>query len=53
LASIKHPNVIKYKEAFFDQGSDSLCIVMELCSDGDVFQKITQSKKNKTYIKER
>ena len=27
LASIKHPNVISYKEAFFDEPSSSLCIV--------------------------
>jgi len=37
LASVKHPNVIQYKEAFIDEKSKSLCIVMELADDGDVF----------------
>ena len=53
LASVRHPNVIQYKEAFIDEKSKSLCIVMELADDGDVFQKIVQHKKDKTYIKER
>lgn len=53
LASIKHPNVIQYKEAFLDENSKSLCIVMELADNGDVFQKIVNHKKQKTYIKER
>lgn len=29
LASIKHSNIIAYKEAFFDEHSNSLCIIME------------------------
>lgn len=45
LASVKHPNVIQYKEAFLDEQSQSLCIVMELCDGGDVFQKICNHKK--------
>ena len=53
LASIRHPNVIQYKEAFIDDKAKSLCIVMELANDGDVFQKICHHKKIKTYIKER
>ena len=28
LSCINHPNVIQYKEAFFDTSSESLCIVM-------------------------
>lgn len=53
LASIRHPNVIQYKEAFVDDKSKMLCIVMELADNGDVFQKICNHKKIKTYIKER
>lgn len=30
LASIAHPNMIAYKDAFFDESSHSLCIIMEL-----------------------
>ncbi len=40
LASINHPNIIAYKEAFFDDISSSLCIVMELASGGDLLNKI-------------
>ena len=35
LASIKHQNVIVYKEAFFDEEEGTLCIVMELADSGD------------------
>lgn len=37
LASINHPNVIAYKEAFFDDKSGSLCIVMEFADGGDLY----------------
>lgn len=40
LASIDHPNVIGFKEAFIDEPSSSLCLVMEYADNGDVFQKI-------------
>jgi len=40
LASINHNNVIAYKEAFIDEASSSLCLVMEYADNGDVFQKI-------------
>ena len=40
LASIDHPNVIGYKDAFIDEPSSSLCLVMEYADNGDVFQKI-------------
>ncbi len=53
LASIKHPNVIQYKEAFVDSSSKCLCIIMEYAEDGDVFQKILRHQKERTYIKER
>ena len=34
LASINHPNVIGYKEAFWDEQGSSLNIVMEYADDG-------------------
>jgi NIMA (never in mitosis gene a)-related kinase len=40
LASIDHPNVIGFKEAFIDEPSSSLCLVMEYADNGDIFQKI-------------
>ena len=52
-ASIRHPNVICYKEAFWERNSSSLCIIMELSNDGDLFQKICAHKKKGTYIDEK
>ena len=37
LASIEHPNVIGFKEAFIDEASSSLCLVMEYADNGDLF----------------
>lgn len=37
LASIKHHNICSYKEAFIDEASSSLCIVMEYSDNGDLF----------------
>lgn len=37
LASIDEPNVISYKEAFVDEGSGTLCLVMEFADNGDLY----------------
>jgi NIMA (never in mitosis gene a)-related kinase len=37
LASIRHPNVISYKESFIDAASSSLCIIMEFADGGDLY----------------
>jgi len=37
LASIKNQFVVPYKEAFVDEASESLCIVMEYADNGDLF----------------
>jgi NIMA (never in mitosis gene a)-related kinase len=52
LASIEHPNVISYKESFFDDSSLSLCIIMELCDGGDVLKKIEYCKLSGNPMKE-
>jgi NIMA (never in mitosis gene a)-related kinase len=52
LASIKHPNVVAYKEAFIEEAEQSLCIVMEYADDGDVYQKIVQLQKSKAHFEE-
>lgn len=41
LASVCHKNVIGYKEAFFDEFTNELCIIMELANGGDLDSKIT------------
>jgi len=40
LASMKNNFVVSYKEAFIDEPSQSLCIIMEFADNGDLFQKI-------------
>lgn len=52
LASIQHPNVAGYKEAFFEQATGTLCIVMEFCNGGDLQSKINTAKKTSQPIKE-
>jgi NIMA (never in mitosis gene a)-related kinase len=52
LASINHPNVICYKEAFYDSSSSSICTVMEYADDGDLEIKINQKIKSKTHFNE-
>ena len=42
LASIKNPFVCSYKEAFIDNTTDSLCIVMEYVDEGDLHNKIVK-----------
>lgn len=50
LASIQHPNVIGYKDAFFENLTGSLCIVMEMANNGDLLQMIENyKKKNKKF----
>ena len=53
LASIRNPNVICYKEAFWETKSNSLCIIMEYANDGDLYQKITYHKKKGIYVDEK
>lgn len=44
LASISHPCIIGYKDAFLDDDK-YLCIVMDFANDGDLYIKITKFKK--------
>lgn len=52
LASITHPNIIEYKEAFFDEDSKTLNLVMEYADDGDMEMRIKKHIKNKTLFNE-
>lgn len=47
LASVKHPHIIAYKEAFLDKKEQSLCIVMEYAGGGDLQDKIKKCKQKK------
>jgi len=42
LASINDPSIVAYKEAFFEDHSSSLCLVMEYADDGDLYQRIVK-----------
>jgi len=52
LASVNHPNVAGYKEAFFEQATGTLCIVMEYADGGDLQSKINTLKKTNSFMKE-
>ena len=51
LASIKHPHIVAYKDAFVDQDK-YLCIVMEYADGGDLYQKIVKYQKKRKQFKE-
>ena len=53
LASVHHQNVISYKEAFWDDNTSSLNIVMEYADDGDSYTKIKKMKEEKIFFEEK
>ena len=52
LASLDHKNIIGYKEAFFDDKSKTLNIVMEYADGGDLSTKIKEYRKKNIYFEE-
>lgn len=52
LASVQHPNIISYKEAFLSENPSALCIIMEYADGGDLYQKIVEQKKKKKLFTE-
>ena len=52
LASLNHPNIIGYKEAFYDEPSKSLNIIMEYADDGDIAHKIKDNIKRRVRFDE-
>jgi NIMA (never in mitosis gene a)-related kinase len=52
LASIEHPNIVQYKEAFVDEQVNQLCIIMDYNDDGDLYQRIVEQQKRSQLIKE-
>ncbi|CAD8075186.1 unnamed protein product [Paramecium sonneborni] len=53
LASIQDQNIIGYKEAFFDEQSNCLCVIMEYASGGDIAKLIQNSIRKHTLIEEK
>ena len=37
LASIRDESIVGYKEAFFEDATSCLCLVMEYMDDGDLY----------------
>lgn len=57
LASVKHPNVVSYKDSFYDSSSSSLwyyspSLIMELADSGDLYERILDYQKRGRYMSE-
>lgn len=52
LASISNKNIIEYKDAFYDNDNNALCLVMEYAEYGDLEKKILLRAKNKSFFTE-
>lgn len=52
LASLNDEFIIGYKEAFFEDESMTLCLVMEFAAGGDLYEKLTNHIKNQTFFPE-
>lgn len=53
LASINSQYIVKYKEAFYDESSSCLYIVMEYAACGDMSHRITALKKARKNMEEK
>jgi NIMA (never in mitosis gene a)-related kinase len=52
LASLNHPNIIKYRDAFYTEDTETLNIVMDFATKGDLNRLIETHKREKTNIPE-
>ena len=52
LLCFRHPSIIGYKEAFFEDQTNSLCMVMEFADKGDILGKIQEHQNRGTYFRE-
>ena len=52
LSSLNHPNIIKFKEAFYDKSSKSINLVLEFPDNGNLSNKINFALKNKMHMEE-
>lgn len=53
LASIQHPNIISYKEAFIEEQTSNLWVIMEFADAGDAFQLMSRLKdEGRTFTEE-
>ncbi len=52
LASLDHPNIIKFVSGMFDSNEDDLYLFMEYASEGDLSMLIENAKERKKRISE-
>ncbi|KAL4494624.1 hypothetical protein ABPG72_004526 [Tetrahymena utriculariae] len=52
IASIRHPNIVNFKQCFIDSHLNCLCIIMEYVDNGDLLSHINKHIKNGTYFQE-
>ena len=52
LASVKHPNIIAYRNSFIDTKSKDLCIIMDYAGGGDLTSLIKECQQKKVRLPE-
>lgn len=52
LASVRHENIVAYKEAFWDASARCLCIIQECADAGDLLDLIKKCKKKRVHLRE-
>ena len=52
LASVKHPNIVGYRESFIDVTTEDLCVVMNYAGGGDFSVKIKECRDKKIRLPE-
>ena len=44
MQRLAHPNIVAFKDSFFANGKDNLCIVMTYCDGGDLAARLAAAK---------
>jgi len=44
MQRLQHPNIVAYRDSFFANGRDNLCIVMTYCDGGDLAGRVASGK---------
>ena len=52
LSTLKHPNIIEFRKAFFDKPSNSLNLIFEFPNNGNLLNKINYAIKNNMHMEE-
>ena len=51
-SDLEHPNVLKLFTAFYEEELESIVLVLEYCSGGDLFEYIHKTQKQKLILPE-